>query len=52
MQITILQNTDQSFFKAIKEALAWADSVYLGVAYASYQAFDFLKEQFYLLYEI
>jgi hypothetical protein len=44
MKITILQNSDESFYKAIEEALGWADSLYLGVAYASYNAFGFLRD--------
>jgi HKD family nuclease len=43
MKIAILQNSDESFYKAIKESLTWADNVYLGVAYASYAAFHSLK---------
>jgi len=46
MNVEILQNSDDSFYKAIMESLGWADSIYLGVAYASYRAFDLLKEQF------
>lgn len=46
MNITILQNSDESFFRAIQEGLKWADSLYLGVAYASYNAFEFLKQNF------
>ena len=43
MQINILQNSDETLFKAIEEGLQWADSLYLGVAYASYSAFESLK---------
>jgi len=46
MQITILQNSDETFYKAIQESFQWADSLYLGVAYASYRAFELLKENF------
>ncbi|MCK6620963.1 MAG: hypothetical protein HUU32_06025 [Calditrichaceae bacterium] len=46
MQITILQNSDESFYQAIEEALGWANSLYVGVAYASYGAFNFLKSRF------
>lgn len=46
MQVTILLNSDESLYKAIKEALGWADSVYLGVAYASNSAFEFFRKQF------
>ncbi len=43
MKITILQNSDESFYKTIKEGLQWADSLYIGVAYASYGAFKSLR---------
>ncbi|MFQ5688038.1 MAG: phospholipase D-like domain-containing protein [Candidatus Scalindua sp.] len=43
MKVTILQNSDGSFYKAIEEGLDWADNIYLGVAYANYGAFDSLK---------
>ncbi len=46
MQITIVQNSDESFFKAIKEGLQWAENLYIGVAYASYGAFESLREHF------
>jgi len=46
MQIDILKNSDESFLKVIQEALGWADSVYIGVAYATYHAFELLREQF------
>lgn len=48
MQIDILQNSDASLFQAIKEGLQWADNLYLGVAYASYSAFESLKEHFHI----
>lgn len=46
MQVTILQNSDESFYKAIEEGLDWADNIYFGVAYANYGAFDTLKSHF------
>jgi len=46
MQIVILQNSDESFYKAVEEALEWADSIYLGIAYASYGAFNTLRNRF------
>jgi HKD family nuclease len=48
MEITILQNSDESFYKAIEEGLKWADSLYIGVAYASYSAFQSLRKHFQL----
>ncbi len=46
MKITILQNSDESFFKTIQESLRWAESLYLGVAYASCSAFESLRDDF------
>lgn len=46
MKIEILQNSDESFYHAINDALGWADTIYLGVAYASYRAFELFKNQF------
>jgi len=46
MKIEILHNFDKSFYHAIQQSLEWADTAYLGVAYASYRAFNLLKEQF------
>lgn len=46
MKIEILQNSDESFYQAINDSLGWADTIYLGVAYASYRAFELFKNQF------
>jgi len=46
MQVTLLKNSDVSFYKAIKEALGWAESVYIGSAYGSYGAFELLRNSF------
>ena len=40
MKINILKNSDESFYKAIQDGLQWADNLYVGVAYASYSAFE------------
>ena len=46
MKIEILQNSNESFYNAIKDAVGWAETIYLGVAYASYRAFELFKSQF------
>jgi len=46
MQITILQNSDESLYKSIREGLQWAENLFLGVSYGSYGAFDLLNEYF------
>ncbi|UCE04425.1 MAG: hypothetical protein JSW07_12410 [bacterium] len=46
MKIEILQNSNESFYNAIKDAMGWAETIYLGFAYASYRAFELFKSQF------
>jgi len=46
MKVTIVQNSDESFFQTVEEGLKWAETLYIGVAYASYSAFESLKEHF------
>ncbi len=46
MRVDILQNSDASFFKAIEQALASADSVCIGTAYGTYGAFTMLRNPF------
>ncbi len=46
MKVELLQNSDNTFLEALKDGLEWADTLYLGVAYASYSAFEALKDGF------
>jgi HKD family nuclease len=43
MKVDLLKNSDASFYKAIEEALASADSAYIGAAYGTYGAFAMLR---------
>ncbi len=44
MKITLLKNSDGSFSKAIQDALNWSNTLYIGVAYGSYAAFEQYKQ--------
>jgi HKD family nuclease len=40
MKISLVQNSDGSFSRAIQDALTWSNTLYIGAAYGSYGAFE------------